>query len=81
MRASWTCGLSRQGAGLLDRARNAGVVRDDVTAAEVMALVAGASPRYNMPTRNRVRTGRRISAGSSWTGSDLHAGEHASAGA
>ena len=28
--------------GLLDRARNAGVVRDDVTAAEVMALVAGA---------------------------------------
>ncbi|MQY05619.1 TetR/AcrR family transcriptional regulator [Actinomadura macrotermitis] len=34
--------LTRQVAGLLDRARSAGVVRPDLTAGEVMALVAGA---------------------------------------
>ena len=35
-------GLTHQVARLLDRARQAGVVRDDVTVDEVMAIVAGA---------------------------------------
>jgi hypothetical protein len=53
---------------LLDRAQAARAVRGDVTVEEVMALVAGASPRSATPARRPVASARRTSPSSSSMG-------------